>query len=244
MFEWRAKKYEIDENHRYFKELLAYFRIATPEDFFHQLGNHQLSLPKIAEFIQLKKEGKELPEADISEKERAFRQGQNQLATLGLREDALILDAKQNIDRISTCDQCNPLAGDDILGFPIEDTIVIHRTVCPEAQTLMSTFGSKIIKAQWTENTPISFLTAIKVVGLDKQGMLIELLKVISNALKINIRKVTIASRDGMFEGVFGLYISDKENLEHLMEKIRKVPNVYTVSRTDNDLVPYQIQNH
>ena len=78
-------------------------------------------------------------------------------------------------------------------------------------------------------------MVGIKVVGLDKQGMLNDLIRVISLQLKLNIQKVTIESREGLFEGFFNIYVNNDEDLERIMDKIEKDPNVYTVSRYDSE---------
>ncbi|MEL6844759.1 MAG: ACT domain-containing protein, partial [Bacteroidota bacterium] len=105
---------------------------------------------------------------------------------------------------------------------------------------LMSSFGSQVVRAKWTDSDgakDVTFLVGIKVVGLDKQGMLNDLIRVISLQLKLNIQKVTIESREGMFEGFFHLYVHDDDELERIMRRIEQNNNVYTVSRYDSENV-------
>ncbi|RMG24766.1 MAG: bifunctional (p)ppGpp synthetase/guanosine-3',5'-bis(diphosphate) 3'-pyrophosphohydrolase, partial [Bacteroidetes bacterium] len=111
------------------------------------------------------------------------------------------------------------------------------RTSCPRAISLMSSFGSRIVKARWAADHPdVAFLAAIKVVGLDKQGMLNDLIRIISLRMKLNIRKVTIESHGGMFEGRFDVFVHNKDELEQLMASMESLPHVYTVTRAGNDI--------
>ncbi|MDX2246312.1 MAG: RelA/SpoT family protein [Bacteroidia bacterium] len=237
MFIWKARQYDVDENHPFFKELLAYFMVPSAEEFFYQIGAHKIDTRKIPEFIHLKKEGKQienLPEsvpATLSE----------QLEEFGVKPDMLVLGKEQNFENYVLSKCCNPLPGDDILGFDEGKRIVIHRTSCEEAISLMSSFGSKIIRARWAEGrSDVSFLTAIKVVGLDKQGMLNDLIRIISLRMKLNIRKVTIESRNQMFEGLFTVYVHNIEELSQLMSRMEALTHVYTVSRVDHNYQPFQ----
>ncbi|MEL7062213.1 MAG: RelA/SpoT family protein, partial [Bacteroidota bacterium] len=58
LFNWRAAKYGVDENHPVMRELLVYFVIPNEEEFFYLLGSHKIETQKIQEFIRLKEEGK------------------------------------------------------------------------------------------------------------------------------------------------------------------------------------------
>ncbi|MEZ4850380.1 MAG: TGS domain-containing protein [Bacteroidia bacterium] len=240
LFYWKARQYDIDENHPYMKEILAYFKKATVEDFFYAIGSHKIDTKKIPEFINLKKEGKTIPgEPDVEEKgtETGAIIGENAEA------DMFILSKEKDFDQYVLSKCCKPIPGDDILGFENENTIDIHRTSCEEAISLMSSFGSRIIKAKWEADgqSDVSFLVGIKVVGLDKQGMLNDLIRIISLRMKLNIRKVTIESRDKLFEGVFSVYMHNTEELNQLISRIETLPHVYTVSRIDADSQPFAV---
>ncbi|MEZ4774908.1 MAG: RelA/SpoT family protein [Bacteroidia bacterium] len=237
MFIWKARQYDVDENHPFFKELLAYFMVPSAEEFFYRIGAHKIDTRKIPEFIRLKQDGQQVE--SLPENGQSSVSGQ--LEEFGVNRDMLVFGKEQNIENYMLGKCCNPLPGDDILGFDEGKKIVIHRTSCDEAISLMSSFGSKIIHTKWAEGrSDVSFLTAIKVVGLDKQGMLNDLIRIISLRMKLNIRKVTIESRNQMFEGLFTIYVHNIEELSHLMNRMEALPHVYTVSRVDHNYQPFQ----
>ena len=79
----------------------------------------------------------------------------------------------------------------------------------------------------------ISFLAGVKIIGEDRQGMMNDLIKVMSNQMKLNIRSITIDSIDGMFEGVFKIFVHNTKELQKLAIKLRDVNGVFTASRVE-----------
>lgn len=238
LFLWRARQYDIDENHPYMKELLAYFMMPSVEDFFFALGARKIDTNKIPEFIQMKKDGQAVGKEYIEAWEQRQQWMKARLKELGVDADMLVLGKDQSVDYYVLGKCCNPIPGDDILGFVEGDKITLHRPSCEKAISLMSSFGSQVVRAKWAESgdaKDVTFMVGIKVVGLDKQGMLNDLIRVISLQLKLNIQKVTIESREGLFEGFFHIYVHNDEELDRIMAKIEKDSNVYTVSRYDSE---------
>ncbi len=240
LFKWRASQYQVDEDHPYMKELLTFFYQPSKEEFFYNLGAHKLDTSMISKFIDLKKSGKmvedELPgmwSMDQAQIKAKFEE-------IGVDADMLVVGRGAEIDKYILAKCCNPLPGDDILAYDEDHRIVIHRTSCPGAVRLMSSFGSRIISAKWGEqDTSITFLAAIKVMGLDKLGMLNDLIKIISLRLKLNIRKVTIESEDGMFEGLFKIFVHNTKELEQLIEELEHLPHVHKAVRADHEDEPF-----
>jgi GTP diphosphokinase / guanosine-3',5'-bis(diphosphate) 3'-diphosphatase len=145
-------------------------------------------------------------------------------------EDLLM---KQDIDKLPyrTAPCCNPLPGDDIVGLIREGAIEVHRTSCKIAVDEMSKYGHHIVKAKWRENENISFLAGIKIRGIDRKGLLQEMARVISEVWNINIRSLAMESSEGTFEGTMMVYISNADNLSHLMDNISKIEGIESVKR-------------
>ncbi len=159
----------------------------------------------------------------------------------GLREEiseqmstnpSLVLMNK-NADNLpyETAHCCNPLPGDDIVGLISEDRIEVHRTNCLHAIDEMSKYGNRIIKAKWRENERISFLAGIRIMGIDRKGLLQEMTNVISADLDINIRSLVMESSEGVFEGSMMVYISDVEKLNTLINNIKVIDGIEKVLR-------------
>ena len=102
---------------------------------------------------------------------------------------------------------CHPIPGDDVLGYVDEnDRIIIHKRQCPVAAKLKSSYGNRILATEWDTHKELSFLVYIYIKGIDNMGLLNEVTQVISRQLNVNIRKLTIETEDGIFEGKIQLW--------------------------------------
>ena len=103
---------------------------------------------------------------------------------------------------------CHPIPGDDVLGYMDEnDRIIIHKRQCPVAARLKSSYGNRILATEWDTHKELSFLVNIYIKGIDAMGLLNEVTQVISRQLNVNIRKLSIETTDGIFEGNIQLYV-------------------------------------
>ena len=123
------------------------------------------------------------------------------------------------------------MPGDYIVGLIQEDCIEVHRSNCRQAIDEMSKYGNRIIKAKWRENEKITFLAGIKIVGIDRKGLLQDITRVISEVWNINIRGLAMESSEGIVQGRLMVYISDADNLNKLIEKLEAIDGVEKVLR-------------
>ena len=131
---------------------------------------------------------------------------------------------------------CNPIPGDDVFGFVSTGKgLTIHRTNCPNAPGLLANYGHRIVKTKWAKNKEISFLTGLKIVGMDDVGVINKITNIISGDLKVNIAALTIESHDGLFEGTIKVFVHDKEELEELVNRIKQLRGIHLVDRFDTE---------
>ncbi len=131
---------------------------------------------------------------------------------------------------IASC--CNPIPGDEIVGFiKADDAIVIHRTYCVNAIGQMSKFGSKVIRTKWNDKESIGFLTGIKITGIDKKGIINDVIKIITETYNLNIKSIHLESEGGIIIGSIMLYVYSIENLASLIQNIKKLPVIKQVDR-------------
>lgn len=147
--------------------------------------------------------------------------------TLKLTEDSLKTDYK-----IANC--CKPIPGDDVLGYIDEnDSIIIHKRQCPIASKLKSSYGNRIIAAEWETYKSLSFTVLIYVNGIDRVGLLNQITDIISQQLNVNIQKLSIETNDGIFEGRISLDVHDVSDVKAICENLRKIKNVKEVKRIE-----------
>ena len=131
---------------------------------------------------------------------------------------------------------CKPIPGDKVVGYrdPASGNIIVHKATCDELNRLATQFGRNIVKEEikWSQHKAMSYLVTTELRGIDRQGILLDLAKVVSADFNINIREVNIHSHDGIFEGNVSLYVKDAESLHDVMDKLRKIKGIESVKRT------------
>ena len=129
---------------------------------------------------------------------------------------------------------CHPIPGDDVLGYVDEnDRIIIHKRQCPVAAKLKSSYGNRILATEWDSHKELSFLVYIYIKGIDNMGLLNEVTQVISRQLNVNIRKLTIETEDGIFEGKIQLWVHDVDDVKTICNNLKKIQNIKQVSRVE-----------
>jgi len=134
---------------------------------------------------------------------------------------------------VSSC--CNPIPGDNIIGLLVEDKpIEVHRTNCPEAIPLMSKYGNRIIKTNWTNPEAKSFLTGIKVTGIDKIGLIHLITKILATEYNSDIRNFHFDSNGEIMSAAIMIMVTDTKSLNNIIGKIKKIEDIKKVYRINN----------
>ncbi|MDE6647221.1 MAG: RelA/SpoT family protein [Prevotella sp.] len=127
---------------------------------------------------------------------------------------------------------CHPIPGDDILGFiDGKHQIEIHKRDCPVATKLKAGFGNRILDAKWNMHKKLFFDATIRLQGIDRVGMLLDLSRVISMQMNVNIHKLTIASEEGVFDGTLALRVHDREDVKEIIGQLKSVEGLQDVSQ-------------
>ena len=135
---------------------------------------------------------------------------------------------------LSTC--CHPIPGDDVLGYQDEKGLMhIHKIDCPEANLLKTSYGKRIYSATWNTHRVQSFVETIEVKGIDKFGVFINVMQIMTQDFHINMRAINISSEDGIFKGTMEIYVYDRSELEDLLKALRKIDNIKEVKRYEKD---------
>jgi GTP diphosphokinase / guanosine-3',5'-bis(diphosphate) 3'-diphosphatase len=129
---------------------------------------------------------------------------------------------------------CQPIPGDDVLGYVDENgNITVHKRQCPVAMKLKSSFGPRIISAEWATHKELSFPVIIEMNGIDGVGIVSQIAEIVSNELAVNMTKLSFETKDGIFKGSIELFVHDVEDIQNLCMKISKIKNVQLVHRKE-----------
>lgn len=132
----------------------------------------------------------------------------------------------------SLAECCHPIPGDDVLGYVDEtEMIIVHKRQCPVAAKLKSSFGERIVTVDWATHKVQSFVQVLEIKGIDRKGVLIQILKVISEGYGVNIGKMSVETNAGIFNGRFYIYVHDTEDINNLCRNIIKIKEINSVQR-------------
>ncbi len=219
-------------------EVTAFYKLASPLDLFYQIAVKNIDLKDMKQEMQVAGDKLVIPKPVKAEPEPRHADADTQRAN-NKKDNELIIFGESS-DRIvyTLANCCKPIPGDDVFGFVSTGKgLIIHRTNCANAARLMSNFGHRVVKTKWAKNKEISFLTGVKIVGLDDVGVIHKITNLVSGEMKINIAALTVEAKEGVFEGNVKLFVHDKEELDELVLKLKKLPGIESVERYDTELV-------
>ena len=146
----------------------------------------------------------------------------------------MLLEENANVN-FKLADCCRPIPGDDVLGYVDESEIVIiHKRQCVVASQLKVNFGERLVSAKWSMRKKLSFIEVLEIKGIDKKGVMIEILKVISEVFGGNISEIDIKTNAGIFIGYFHIYVHDTEDIKMICKNLLKIKEVNSVQRVSD----------
>ena len=219
-------------------ELVHWYKLQSHLDLFYQVAVKNIDLKEIKDF---KVTGDKIEAPRPVKTVQEFKQEITPYQQSGGRKDAELIIFGESSDRIvyNLANCCKPIPGDDVFGFITTGKgLTIHRTNCPNAAKLLANYGHRVVKTKWAKNKEISFLTGLKIVGLDDVGVIHKITNLISGELRINISALSVEAKEGLFEGNIKVFVHDKEELERLVQSLKSLPGIESVERYDTEDIP------
>ena len=212
-------------NQHNIEELVHFYKLPSPLDLLYRIATKSIDLRELKDFHVLG-DKLEHPKPKPVVQELAIDQQKNYN-----KKDSELIIFGESSDRIvyNLAKCCNPIPGDDVFGFVSTGKgLIIHRTSCPNAAQLMANYGHRVVKTKWAKNKEISFLTGLKIIGMDDVGVINKITNVISGDMRVNIAALTIESAEGIFRGTIKVFVHDKEELEELVERLKQLNGIQT----------------
>lgn len=214
-------------------ELVSYYKLTSPLELFYAVSVKNIDLKELKEFKVLGDKLEAPKPVKVLEPKPDYQPGIP-------KKDAELIIFGESSDRIvyALANCCKPIPGDDVFGYVTTGKgLTIHRTNCPNAAKLMASYGHRIVKTKWAKNKEISFLTGLRIIGMDDVGVVNKITSIISGDLRINIAAITIESTEGLFEGTIKLFVHDKEELDELVNRLMSLNGIHSVERFETEAV-------
>ncbi len=218
------------------EELAVFYKLNSSLDLLYEIATKKIDLKELKEFTvhgdkllapKPIKPIEEKSDTDFGERQSNKKDKDAELIIFGESSDKIMYT-------LANC--CKPIPGDDVFGFVTTgEGLKIHRTTCPNATRLMANYGHRVVKTKWAKNKEISFLTGLKIIGLDDVGVIHKITNLISGELRVNISAMTIEANDGIFEGNVKVFVHDRDELDNLVDELLSLPGIERVDRYDTE---------
>jgi guanosine-3',5'-bis(diphosphate) 3'-pyrophosphohydrolase len=208
-----------------FRKLLEQLHVGNQEEFFVLVGYGKISPQDVLDVVAPKSEGPaSLPPPQVREGriESIVRK------VTGKDEGGIRLNGIDDVlVRYARC--CNPLPGDDILGFITRGRgLTIHRRGCTKA---FDTDPERRVDITWDTKAKINRAVQLRVTTANRPGILATIGQTF-NTQGINISEANCrAGDDGRAVNVFTFMCTDMDQLKGVMKALQKVQGVVAVER-------------
>ena len=219
---------KINFNDEEINKLQKFFNLKSSQELFLKFQTNELDASSLRKYIESKNVFNNLlsrfrksPTKNIHYEEP--KQQNLDMIVFGKDEEKL---------NYSYAKCCNVIPGDKIFGFiTISDGIKVHNDGCPNAINLRAQYDYRVIPAKWVNAESFKNRVKIEIEGLDRMGMINDITTVISGAMGMDMKSMSIESNDGIFTGNINLEVKHTGQLEETFKKLKDINGVSRVRR-------------
>ncbi len=211
------------------KEVGARLRINSDEDLLATLGYGGVTLNSvISKLVEIyKKEQKLNTNKDLSEMLAELKPRKSKAkASHGI----LVKGEEGIMVKLARC--CNPIPGDPVVGYITRGSgVSVHRADCPNVLSNNPNEQSRLIEVAWDISLDAAYKVNILITANDRANLVGDILTITSES-KLNIFSMNCkADKNKIATMQFGIDINSLEQLEYVMNRIRRLKGVYSVER-------------
>lgn len=210
------------------------FNYQTEDDLFAAVGFGEVSPTTLANRLtEEERREKEIEKQKQYVKEIVNQPAKKEPEKMKVRhEGGIVIEGVDNLlIRISRC--CNPVPGDDIIGYITKGRgISIHRKDCPNVQSKEA--EKRLIDVEWEDASHGSkeYDADLEIYGYDRSGLLNDVLQTVNALTKRLVSVEAKSNKDKMATIRMTVAIQNLSHLKSIVDKIKQVPDVYSVRRT------------
>ena len=202
---------------------------ADIETLYESVGNGHVSAHSVVEKLNAMLNTEEInPETQVFTQVNQVRRERKSISGIDVEgsEDVLV--------KLARC--CAPVPGDEIVGFITRGSgVSVHRKDCVNISDLEIHQGDRIVGVKWNLSAKSSFLVNIQVEALDRNRLLSDITKVLSD-LHVNILNASVIThKDQTAISRFTFEMADASHLDLILNAVKNVEGVYDVNRILNN---------
>ncbi len=233
IIEQALKKVNMPPTADALKRITGYFNLSNKDQLYSQVGMGFIEVDDLNKMLKKKAENILIRYWKLTFS-RKKKEGEEDKSNIDQKKPYILKEKKEQTSySLAKC--CNPIPGDDVIGYiSSNDHILIHKKECPKAEIFLTSHGEKIVTAKWTNFKKLSYLTKLKLSGFDRIGVVNEVTTVISKLHNINMRTIKFDTHDGIFEGELYIYVHNSGDLQNLIGKLEKIKGIDKIARVED----------
>ncbi|SDU89020.1 GTP pyrophosphokinase [Microlunatus sagamiharensis] len=206
----------------------THFKLADVSALYAAIGEGTVGAQAVLNHLTVVEGGEEAVADEVGE-DRLITGRRSRRAGSGTSTGVVVKGADDLLVKLAKC--CTPVPGDPILGFVTRGSgVSVHRTDCSNAAELLKA-PERIVEVAWAPTTLSSFLVAIQVEALDRNRLLSDITRCLSDQ-HVNILSAALATtKDRICKAKFTFQTGDPTHLDHVLGAVRQVPSVFDVYR-------------
>lgn len=212
---------------KYYMPALQRYGFKTLDDMYAGVGFGSIGASKIIartleEYKKYNKTSDDVVEEKLQELKTSARPKSS-------RTGIIVKGIDNCLVKISKC--CSPVPGDEIIGYITRGRgVTVHRKDCKNVKDLLQDEG-RIIDVYWDTEKQSSYNVEISVFANDRDGLLADIIKVISNSESTLIAVSAKSNREKIAVVELTLEVKNIEDLNKTLRLLGKVDSVYDVKR-------------
>lgn len=140
--------------------------------------------------------------------------------------------AKQEKPKYQHCPHCNPIPGEEVIGFLNPDnSITVHKRSCPKAIQLASQQGDSIVSVEYEEQPGVLYPVSIRILAVDRFHLLSDIINCITDALQLSIDALTTNTVDNIVKCSITFGVHSFGELQTIISHISAIKGVEEVNR-------------
>lgn len=231
---------DITETNEIITKILGTMKFENRDDLFIALGNKETVIPEYMPKLLKQTSNRSL----FSKILRPLKGGKNprpgqaqaKKEPINMKETYILrCDADGSNSNFKLCDCCQPIPGDDVMGWVNNDgEVELHSLTCPRGAVLKASYGKRILNTKWASDTG-RFHANIRIEGIDRMGILQEIIQMISMHLSIDIRRLDIEAEGEVFHGDLAVMVNNIKVVNDLCNKLKNIRGVKRAARVSQN---------
>ena len=219
---------KINFNDEEINKLQKFFNLKSSQELFLKFQTNELDASSLRKYIESKNVFNNL----LSRFRKSPTKNVHYEEPKEQNLDMIVFGKDEEKLNYSYAKCCNVIPGDKIFGFiTISDGIKVHNDGCPNAINLRAQYDYRVIPAKWVNAESFKNRVKIEIEGLDRMGMINDITTVISGAMGMDMKSMSIESNDGIFTGNINLEVKHTGQLEETFKKLKDINGVSRVRR-------------